>query len=312
MLFRSLPQRLKAQLEKGITSTFSPIDYTPYVFEVKKRVETGEIIGPRIFASGPILMKSGNHYACGGNDATEVAWCNDHVYLPTDTPEKAAASVRELHEKGADVIVLDLMTNQSTFDPASFDAVIAEAKKLGLKVVSHNTNARDVPYILANGLDGFVHPPSVIEDTDGSLLAGADIKNTFVPATLGFYQRYIAEGLANADDIATYELQRNNVLKMYENGAKPLFASDMPGLPAEEIIPTVIGVMQGLGIDNKAILISATRTAATELLGRQDIGTIETGKIADIIMLDADPVSDITALNHVSTVIQGGKVVFTK
>lgn len=307
-----MPGRLESHLEHGITSLFSPIDYAPHIFNLREKVASGEIKGPRLFVSGPILMHSGDHYACAGDTPEAKAWCNAHISLPTDTPEQARASVQKLVENKADVLVFDALTNQPEVNREAFLAMVEEAHRLGKRIVSHNANARDVPFMVEAGIDGFVHPPAVTRDNDGSLLSEAGKRHLPVPATLGFYQRYIAEGHANQNDITEYETQKHNVELMLKEGATPLFASDMPGLPADEVVPTVIGVMSGIGLDNKTILMSATRYPARNLLGRDDLGTIEPGQIADLILVDGDPLADLSALTRVEAVVQNGKLVVDK
>ncbi|NPD14349.1 amidohydrolase family protein [Xinfangfangia sp. D13-10-4-6] len=307
-----MPGRLQSHLEQGITSLFSPIDYAPHIFNLRDQVASGEISGPRLFISGPILMHSGNHYACSGDTDAAKAWCNERISLPIDTPDQARASVQKLVSDGADVLVFDAVSNQETLQKDAFSAMIDEAHRLGKRIVSHNLDARDVPFMLEAGIDGFIHAPSLFRDTDGTLLTEAGKRGLPLPATLGFYQRYIAEGHANSADIEEYETQKHNIELMYAAGATPLFASDMPGLPAPEVVPTVTGVMSGLGLDNKTILLSATRNVARNLLGRDDLGTIEPGQIADLILVDGDPLTDLAALTRVEVVIKDGSLAVDK
>ena len=304
-----MPGRLKAHLQQGITSLYSPIDYTPHIFDLRAKVAAGEMSGPRLFVAGPVLMHSGHHYACTDPTPAALEWCNQRISLPTDTPEQARASVRALADKGVDVIAFDAVTNQPELDTASLAAMVQEAHQRGLRVVSHNTNSRDVPALVEAGIDGFVHPPGISPDPEGSRVSVAGRQGLPLTITLGFYQRYIAEGHATPADIQNYEIQLSNVKHMLAAGAVPIFASDMPGLAPEEVVPTVTGVMSGVGLDNKRILLSATRDAARALLGRPDLGTLEPGQIADLIMLDGDPVADLAALTKVQLVIKDGKIV---
>jgi imidazolonepropionase-like amidohydrolase len=67
--------------------------------------------------------------------------------------------------------------------------------------------------------------------------------------------------------------------------------------------------LRSLGLENREILLAMTRYAAQNLFNRNDIGTIEKGKVADLVILDGDPLKDIEALKHVDMVIQSGHVV---
>ncbi len=304
-----LPETLRGHLEHGITSLFSPIDFWPHIFDVREKVASGEILGPRLFIGGQILAHSGGHYACPGDDAEGGAWCNQRMVLPTDTPEEARASVQRVVRDGADLVVFDATTNQPELRKDSFLAMIDEAHRNGLRIVAHNADAKDVAAMVEAGIDGFVHPPAVTRDLDGSLVSIIGERGLPIEVTLGFFQRLIAMGRASESDVEDYETVRNNVALALKAGAVPIFASDMPGLPPEEVAPTVTRVMSGVGLDNKTILLSATRNAAHALLGREDLGTIEPGKIADLIMIDGDPLADLSALTKVELVIKDGKIV---
>lgn len=139
-----LKERLSGHLEQGITSILSPIDFWPYIDEVKKKVETGEILGPRVFMAGPVLIQSGDYYACAGLAGAELQWCDEHVRLPIDTPEQAKASVQKLVSYKTDVVVYDGVTNQKEFNKASLQAIVNEAHKNNLKVLVHNADAKNV------------------------------------------------------------------------------------------------------------------------------------------------------------------------
>ena len=303
-----LSQRLNGHLSQGVTSILSPIDFWPYIYEVRAKVEKGEIVGPRVIVAGPVLIKSGDYYACSGLSGERLQWCNDHVRLSIDTPEEARASVQKLVKYKSDVAVFDGVTNQKELNKDVVKAIVDEAHKNNLNVLVHNSNAKDVNAILDAGVDAFIHPPTVTKDVDGSLLTRAGEKHIPLAITLGFLQRHMGLGYASEKDKNDYDIMRNNIQVMLKAGAQPLFTSDMPGIPPKEVIPTVTRVMKGEGIDNKTILLSATSTAA-KALGQKDLGTLEKGKIADIIMVDGDPLKDITALQRVDLVIKEGKVV---
>lgn len=302
-----LTQRLNGHLEQGITSILSPIDFAPYIYEVRDKVAKGEIKGPRVFAAGPVLLKSGDYYACGGLTGQQLDWCNAHVRLSIDTPEQARASVKKLVQSKSDVVVFDGVTNQTKLSKDVVKAIVDEAHKNKLNVLAHNADAKDVNMMLDAGVDAFIHPPTVTKDTDGSLLKRAGQQHKPVAITLGFLQRFIGLGYAQDKDKHDYDVLQNNVKVMLKAGAQPLFTSDMPGIPPKEVIPTVTRVMKGEGIDNRTILMSATSTAA-KALGQKNLGTLEKGKIADMIMLDGDPLKDITALERVELVIKDGRI----
>src|SRR5690606_9490724 len=96
------------------------------------------------------------------------------------------------------------------------------------------------------------------------------------------------------------------------DGAVPVFASDMPGAGPEEILPRMIEVLANHELSNEEVLLAATRNAAQVLLGKSDLGTIERGQLADIIIVDGDPLNDLMDLLEVEVVVKDGDVVVDK
>lgn len=303
-----MPARLKGHLSHGITSLFSPIDFWPYIYDLRAQVASGEIAGPRLFVGGPILVNKGAHYACASEQPAAKKWCDEHIALFNDTPDKARAAIQQLVKDGADVAVFDAVTNQPQFNADAFQSMVDEAHRHGLRIVSHNANAKDAAAMVKAGVDGFVHPPTVTRDVDGKLLSMVGERKLPLAITLGFFQRYLAEGYGTPKDLEEYNTLLTNVKVMLKAGATPIFASDMPGLPPEDVVPTITRVMSGVGLDNRSILLSATRDAARGLLGKKDLGTLESGQLADLIMLDGNPLQDLSALTRVQLVIKDGKV----
>jgi len=306
-----LTKRLKGHLEQGITSILSPIDFEPYIYNVREKVAKGEISGPRVFAAGPVLLKSGDYYACAGLEGEDLKWCNEHVRLPIENPEEARKSVQKLVEQKADVVVYDGVTNQTKFNKEVLTAIVDEAHKNNLKVFVHNADAKDVPNMVAAGVDVFIHPPAKTKDVDGKYLKVIGEKKIPIAITLGFMQRYMKLGFATPKDRNDYDIMQNNVQVMLKAGAVPLFTSDVPGIPPTEVVPMVTGVMTGQGIDNKTILLSATKEGG-KALGAKNLGTLEPGKIADVILVDGNPLKQIADLQKVKTVIKDGKIVVEK
>lgn len=292
-------------------SVISPIDFEPYIYNVREKVAKGEITGPRIFTAGPVLLNDGDYYACAGLTGDDLKWCNQHVRLPINTPEEARKSVQKLIAQKADVVVYDGVTNKTVLNKEVLVAIVNEAHKNNLKVFVHNADAKDVPEMVAAGVDVFIHPPAVTKDVDGKYLKIIGEKKMPIAITLGFMQRYIKLDFATDKDKNDYKIMENNVQVMLKAGAIPLFTSDVPGIPPTEVIPMVTRVMSGEGIDNKTILLSATKEGA-KALGAKDLGTLEPGKIADVILIDGNPLKQIADLQKVKTVIKDGKVVVEK
>ena len=299
---------LSAFLDSGFTTLMSPGDSWPRIVDVKRRLESGDLRGPSIYVSGGIFTAPGGHPAVGICSAAQ--FCADHVAVQVDDPEDAREWVRKYKESGVDQLKLTYVEPDGPkLDPEVTRAIIDEANKIGIRSLIHAMDAADVNDLVEWGIDGFVHPFGISADDNGDLLRTAGEKGLAVTITLGTIESAEAVwGPMGEAERREYETTKANIEAMVGFGGIPVFGSDQPGQPASARIDTVTAAMQGLGMSNAEILRSATRDAAQVLLALPDVGTIEAGNIADIIILAGDPLDDIAALHDVEIVIQRGRV----
>ena len=309
------------QLRAGITSSMSAGAFWPYVTDLKKMLENGEMRGPRLFVSGGIFTAPNGHPAvgiCGGSE-----FCANHVAVQVDDEEAAREWVRRYFESGVDQIKITYVEPDGPkLRPEIVMAIIDEAHSHELRVLAHVMDAADVPSMLAWGIDGFVHPPGLTLDEDGSLLRAASEKGLPLSITFGSTGIQIegpeVDNLSATDrgfsenELREYFITKENVVKMIEMGAVPVFGSDMPGSPTADVVNTVTWALSEIGLSNAEVLLASTRNVAHKLIAQPDLGTIETGKLADLIVVDGDPLTDLSALANVDIVIQNGKIVVNK
>lgn len=87
-----------------------------------------------------------------------------------------------------------------------------------------------------------------------------------------------------------------------------VLGTDTPGLPPSDAFHGEVRLMAEAGLSPGQILRAATRNAAAHI-GRPDVlGTLEPGKLADLILVDGDPTADIGAIRNVELVVKGGEV----
>jgi hypothetical protein len=249
---------------------------------------------------------------CGGN-----RWCAEHISVQAAAPDQARDEVRRYAQSGVDQLTM-VFNRRAQPEPLAEGvaaAIIDEAHKRRLRVFLESPlDAADVPSLTKWGIDGFLQPPGNTADPTGVLQAAAGKKGLPIAITLGdVEERQRLTAQVSVQDLERYRLMRQNTLAALKLGAIPVFGADLGdkrGLTPREVIRITARSMAGLGLSNEAILRAATRDAARKILGREDLGTLEPGKVADIIMVDGDPLRDLEALSRVELVIKGGAVVF--
>ncbi len=294
-------------LAHGFTSIMSPGDSWPTIVNVRDRVAAGEIRGPRMFVSGGIFTAPGSHPAegiCSGS-----AFCAEHVAVEVDDEASAREWVRKYAESGVDLLKITYVEPDEEplgpkLRPEVVAAIIDEAHQQGIRALAHAWDAADVNDLVEWGIDGFVHPFGITLDADGSLLQSAGEKGLAVSSTFASAALFAADG-----PDPELEITLSNVQTAMRYGSPLVFGSDMPGLPTEMVLSAVISAMSNMGLSNAEVIQASTRHTAQSLLAQDDLGTIEPGNLADIIIVNGDPLEDLAALSQIEIVIANGQIV---
>src|SRR5215813_6754369 len=282
---------------------------------VRDGINEGEIPGPRMFVSGPPLSITGGH-------------CDDNL-LPfeyhhisngvADGPWAARAKVREVIKYGADVIKVCASggvlskgdqpgTPQYTFE--ELQAIAEEAHKLGRKVAAHAHGTQSIKDAIRAGIDSIEH--SSLIDEEGIALAKQhgtylvfDIYNDDFILQEGAKAGMLPESIEKEKKIG--RLQRENFKRAFQAGAKIAFGTDAGVYPHGDNAKQ-FGKMVECGMQPLDAIRTATLSAA-DLIGWSDkVGSLETGRYADLIAVDGDPLSDVKTLQSPVFVMKGGQV----
>lgn len=304
----NLPSILGGLLADGITTTISLGDYFPAILEVRRRLESGDLVGPRLLAVGKSLTAPDDWPT---QLVSQTPWSRSHGVLEVTDPETARSEVRNLAEAGVDGIKATLdrsIAPDAVLSPEVLEAVGQETERLGLPLFVHTTTVRDMLDAVARGADRLVHAPATgsIADTSGArVLRDAGVA---ISTTVSFWTEAMAEvrGRPWSDVFAAGHRQTlENIRHLWDEGVTVAFGTDSPtGLD-------FMAEVRGLGavLSNEEIITALTRNAAVFLYLEDALGTLEPGKIADIVVVEGDPLTDIEALTNVRVVIQGGEVV---
>jgi imidazolonepropionase-like amidohydrolase len=286
--------------------------------DIRKTIAAGVFAGPRLTGAGHYISITG-----GGGDINYLS-PEQHVIadgLVADGPEEIRKAVRTEVKYGSDWIKL-LVTGafQSVgdnprnvaFSPEELAAAIEEAARLGVPVAAHAHAARGIKMAVAAGVRSIEHG-TYMDDEAIRMMAE---HGTFLVPTI-YVGDYYAEGdklLAqdkNDDYTQNYRAKfLAAVGRAHERGVKVAVGVDLGGYAVD---PTVfareIAVLVEAGLTPMEAIQAGTRVGA-ELLGWDDrIGTLEEGKLADVIAVAGNPIEDMAALEQVRFVMIGGDVV---
>ena len=314
-------------LLKGVTSV---CDMGSQLKEMAKFAEDHRL-GPasRGFRSGPIVTVPGGY--------PDNAWAGSLNY-EIETPGEARAGVADLIERGADVIKIALEPG-SVEDPwpmlnlEQVQAIVEEAHARGRLVRAHvgRSKGSDVLDIVLNGgVDIIDHVPipvfSAREEYDIIMKSGsfemtpADrdemaqlaAHHVMMVPTLTAHTLWCrSAGLTQAQQEACYAFYEERVRTFHESGGIVALANDYGADGAlERGIPLLeMKLLLASGLTPMEVIEASTRNAARVCGHGDELGTLEPGKLADVIIVDGNPLEDIEAMSRVLVVIKGGEVV---
>lgn len=283
---------------------------------LRDAINEGEIPGPRILGAGYAIGILGGH--CD-NNLLPVDY-NDVGKGVADGPWAARTKVREMAKYGADVIKICATggvlskgdaAGAQQYTLEEMQAIVQEAHKLGRKVAAHAHGTSGIADAIRAGVDSVEH--SSLIDAEGIKLAKEkgtylvmDIYNDDYILSAGEKAGFLAESLQKEKEIG--QLQRDNFRRAFLGGAKMAFGTDAGVYPHGDNAKQFFYMVK-YGMTPMQAIQSATVNGA-DLLGWKDkVGSIAVGKLADIIAVNADPLSDVTTLTKVSFVMKGGAVV---
>ena len=319
----------------GIT-TVRDLGSTELVLRVRDEINSGRVIGPRIVASGMQLVKKDPGAAKVG------------MFLEFDGPDDGRAKVRSLASMGVDLIKIRLTRQRPVPSPGEVQAIVGEAHRLGLRATVHtDVPAEDLVRLAVEaGADGIEHNAPLRLKDDALLAEMAKKGMTLMAGSGEFYvQRFEDGSLGDPIGAAAGRLFPKDVVSALRRGAETLReqTAEMKrsGWDPRQVRTRFIGeterarkagIMFVFGTDAGAYLaihgeeykalygetrmgstamealLMATRDAAKALGKEKEIGTIEAGKLADLVIVDANPLADMRNLRKIFRVIKDGVV----
>ena len=286
---------------------------------LRNSINKGVIVGPRMLVATKGIGATGGHF-----DPTS-GFCDflfgrepDYTDGIADGPEEIRKAVRFEVKNGADVIkaavsggVLSLVDEVDTpqLTPAEMAALVDESHRLRKKVAVHCHGDQAAREAIEAGVDSIEHGSFMKPETltrmknKGTFLTPTLMATEWIMSKLDNYPPAL-QAKAKAAGAARSDMFRNAV----KLGVKISFGTDAAVFPHGQNAKE-FKLMVDLGMTPIDALKSATANDA-ELLGiAQKVGTLEKGKLADIVAMPGDPASDITATERVFFVMKEGKIV---
>jgi len=283
---------------------------------LRDAINAGDVPGPRMLVSGPPLGITGGH---ADENLLPFSYHAKSESI-CDSPWACRAQVRENIKYGADLIKImasggvlskgdDPQASQFTLE--EMKAIVDEAHRLGRKVAAHAHGAQAILWASQAGVDSIEHGSYI----DDAAIAEMKKDGTYLVPTLylaDWFMEHAAENhvpdflLVKAK--AVMPAARKNIAHAFASGVKVAFGTDAAvyphGLNAHEF-----AVMVKLGLTPLQSIQAATLNAADLMGWSGKVGTLDPGAWGDVIAVDADPLQDVTTLQHVKFVMKGGEVV---
>ncbi len=312
-------ENARATLEAGFTSCRDVGTFRAFVdVALRDAIDRGVVPGPRMAVAGAYIT-----VATGGGEITGLA---PDVEIPREfrfgvvssIPEMRAR-VREILNRGADhikVIATGAVLAPGTkpgvpeFTEDELRAIVEEAANYGAFVVAHAHGAEGIKRAVRAGVRSIDHG-SLIDDEGIALMAErgtylvADIYNGDYIAEEGAREGWPQQTLRKNEE--TTQAQRDGFRRAVDAGLKIAFGTDS-GVYPHGWNARQLPYMVRHGMTPMQAIRSATLTAA-ELMGWEDrLGSIDPGKLADVIAVRGDATSDVGAFEDVAFVMKGGVV----
>jgi imidazolonepropionase-like amidohydrolase len=306
-------RNVRFALEKGITTLR---DVSSQVgLKMRRVIDMGYIPGPRIFTSAKGISITGGH-GSGLTGSSREAGGVDEV----------RKAVREQIKAGCDLVKLLTSHRSETpeFNQEELNAGVDEAHRRNYRVACHAAIMPAAKMAVLAGVDTLEHGTHLTDEVRQMM---KDRGTYLVPTMIAYHTMAEATRKVMKDPDSVSDYQRSTLMKYaqwwlntdemlepqfrkaYELGLKITVGTDIV-VPEVEFAPvhTEMEMMVKFGYGEMNTICAATRVAAEALGKEKDMGTIEKGKIADLVAVEGNPLENIANLRKVKMVVKDGRV----
>lgn len=281
-------------------------------------IRDGDVVGPRLRVAGPGVTPTGGHGDANGFSLDVLDLLGNR--FACNGPADCRRAVRELVRGGVDVIKITatggvLSNTAAGVEQQFFDdelvAIVEAARMMGRKVTAHAHGATGVDSFLEAGGASIEHGTYLDEN---SIRLFRETDAFLVPTVLaGVTVAEMAEGQdwmpapIREKALTVGPQMLDMVRRAHEGGVRIAFGTDS-GVSAHGDNAREFELLVEAGLTPMEAIRTATVHAAEHVEMGDRIGTIEAGKLADIVASDGDPLADISTLTEISFVMKGGVV----
>ncbi|MUV36871.1 Dihydroorotase [Lentibacillus sp. JNUCC-1] len=322
--FYKAVQYMKKTMDAGVTTVR---DAGGTDAGVRQAVADGVVQGPRMQISVTPLTTTGGHgdkWMRSGVDMTLHGYPGSPGGICNGV-EEVTQKVREVLRAGADIIKVHATGGVMSptdhpeftqFSQEELEVMVQEANyRRGLKVMAHAQGAEGIRNAVRAGIHSIEHGIYIDDETAQLMIE----HGTYLVPTL-LAPISVLESAETSNDMPAYGVEKarevvdahkESVARAYKAGVKIAMGTDA-GVMAHGTNLRELGLMCDIGMTPMESIVATTKTAAECMGWKDQIGTIEPGKLADITVTSTDPLADIRSLednNNIVAVLKNGEVV---
>lgn len=310
-------KRLAGALSRGFTTVRDPSGGDA---GLARAITEGVIASPRYLWTGAALSQTGGHGDVRAADS-DVCGCGAHTVEVVDGVDPLRTAVRDRLRRGAHaikimasggVVSLTDPIRIPQYSPEEIQAVTSEAARRGSYVAAHAYSPEAIRHAVGNGVRTIEHG-NLLDAPTAEVMAEA---GAFLVPTLAAYdamdRRGAALGMAPVSQQKNREVLeagRRAIELARAAGVRVGFGTDLMGVLEDEQLQ---GLRLQVEVDGPALALRSATSVNAELIGRDDLGRVAEGCVADLLIVDGDPLENPSVLwagPEKRTVIQAGVVV---
>jgi imidazolonepropionase-like amidohydrolase len=289
----------------GFTSVFDIGSSWENTRLLRDRIDSGEVLGPKIRSTGPGLVPPG---ALPSDQVLSLMGLMKFPAPEIADASQAAAATKKLLDEGVDAIKLFASSPRGpSLSESTFQAAADEAHRAGKPVFVHPNSAADVLTAVRGGVDIIAHTTPHSGPWDEALLAAMKAHRVALTPTLTLWKYYARHDRLSAQEKVT-NTEITQLRAWIAAGGEVLFGTDLGAVeydPTEEYL-----LMSQAGMTFPQILASLTTAPAERLGDKNKLGRLAPGFQADLAVFQQNPAANTQAFAQVKYTLRSGRIIY--